>query len=199
MNAESRADRVAEELASRVAQRSTLSSNAAPFIPSYLRSQAVTTESQQQLGSGGPEPVPASVQSEIMEKGLEEFYCNSDTYTQLPSHASLATTAAVASSALATFSGMTEDQLRQLEEYLWDPTQDENGTLPEDGRLFVNDDDGMGAEEEAWLIEQMMESDAAKQEADAEQAVASKKAAVVVVEGAEDEESPEQGVQKDTA
>ncbi|ESL08501.1 hypothetical protein TRSC58_03796 [Trypanosoma rangeli SC58] len=160
MNAEAGADEATAKLVSRLAQRSTLSSDAKPFIPSFLQAPATTAELQQTNGEVGN--AVEWKQDELLRSGLEELYRNSDTYVQLPSVGSLATTAAVASTALHTFGDMTEEQLQQLEEYLWDPSQ-ENGAAEDDERVFVNDDDGMDVAEEEWLLNQMLEAAEATQ------------------------------------
>ncbi|KAF5225621.1 hypothetical protein ECC02_001385 [Trypanosoma cruzi] len=155
MNADGGTDETTARLVSRLAQRSTLSSDAEPFIPSFLRALATTTETQQK---NGEENAVELKRGEVLETGLKQLYCNAETYTQLPSVESLATTAAVASTALCTFGSMTEEQLQELEEYLWNPSQNNNESFQDDERVFANDDDGMDPEEEEWLFKQMLEA-----------------------------------------
>ncbi|EAN96179.1 hypothetical protein C3747_71g125 [Trypanosoma cruzi] len=155
MNADGGTDETTARLVSRLAQRSTLSSDAEPFIPSFLRAPATTTETQHK---NGEENAVELKRGKVLETGLKQLYCNAETYTQLPSVESLATTAAVASTALCTFGSMTEEQLQELEEYLWNPSQNNNESFQDDERVFANDDDGMDPEEEEWLFNQMLEA-----------------------------------------
>ncbi|KAH9601694.1 hypothetical protein LSM04_006091 [Trypanosoma melophagium] len=175
ISAEQRANRAAEELASRVAQRSTLSSNAAPFVPSFLQNPAqrtntntsiTTTTATAKTGTEGSELQVKSAEGKMMmtrDEGfadeLQELYDNAGTHTQLPSASSVAATMAVAATALKTFGDMTEEELQLLEEYLWDPAQGGEDMEDDEDRLFVNQDDGMRPDEEEWLIEQMIETD----------------------------------------
>ncbi|RNF02134.1 uncharacterized protein Tco025E_08437 [Trypanosoma conorhini] len=161
MNAETGDDEATARLVSRLAQRSTLSSDAKPFIPSFLQAPAATAEAQE--ANVEADNAVELRGGEMLGTGLEQLYRNSDTYVQLPSVESLATTAAVASTALRTFGGMTEEQLQQLEEYLWDPSQEKHGSDEDDERVFVNDDDGMAPDEEEWLFNQMLEAAGAAQ------------------------------------
>ncbi|ORC92146.1 uncharacterized protein TM35_000043600 [Trypanosoma theileri] len=166
MSAEQRANRAAEELASRVAQRSTLSSNAAPFVPSFLQNHGLTTATTTTTTATTeltPEEKSAEdriiMQQESFVRELQELYDGAGAHTQLPSASSVAATMAVATTALKTFGDMTEEELQMLEEYLWDPAQGGEGEEAAEDRLFVHQDDGMQPDEEEWLIQQMIETD----------------------------------------
>ncbi|KAG8348246.1 hypothetical protein ERJ75_001727500 [Trypanosoma vivax] len=147
-----------DDFASRVAQCSTLSGNAAPFMPSFLRSAPEASLEQLHAvaeGAGGTTgALNTSVEQTVVAplEYSDPLCCDYERQVH----------SVGVSSALTDTQCTARKDLRSIEGYLLDVAVGCGIAMAnaddEDERLFVNDDDDIAPEEEEWIIEQMLES-----------------------------------------